>query len=255
MGYTARLTAPERGNLYYNKKHTATYTAGLDGYNPCILGNYPFNVSSDKRTGYPGLTVLPNCSGWVVSRFNEIGGYGYCKWLGNAYGYYMITLAKLQGLQIGTTPKLGAVLCFSGGNGHVAVVEKVISATEIVTSESGWNTQKIFWTQTRHKGTGNWGQSSSYKFQGFVYHPDVVFELCPYSQPTKAIKKGARGTAVKWMQWHLNWHGYDLVVDGSLGTLSDRALRDFQRNNGLVVDGWCGVLTRAKLIATLPWNA
>lgn len=53
----------------------------------------------------------------------------------------------------------------------MAIVEKVIGDTEIVTSESGYAASKPFWTQTRKKGNGNWGQASSYKFLGFIYNP------------------------------------------------------------------------------------
>lgn len=66
----------------------------------------------------------------------------------------------------------GATLTGSDGAGHVAIVEKIVSATEIVTSESGWGASKPFWTQTRKKGSdGNWGQGSGYKFLGFIYNP------------------------------------------------------------------------------------
>ena len=61
----------------------------------------------------------------------------------------------------------------SDGAGHVAIVEKVVSPTEVITSESGYGSAKPFWTQTRTKGSGNWGANSSYKFLGFIYNPAV----------------------------------------------------------------------------------
>lgn len=68
------------------------------------------------------------------------------------------------------------------GVGHVAIVEKIISPTKIVTSESGWNARKPFWTQVRNKGTGNWGQGSGYKFLGFIYNPAAC---CQRTAPAK----------------------------------------------------------------------
>lgn len=83
-------------------------------------------------------------------------------------------------LEVGMEPRLGACMVWqkgatltgSDGAGHVAIVEKIVSAAEIVTSESGWGASKPFWTQTRKKGSdGNWGQGSGYKFLGFIYNP------------------------------------------------------------------------------------
>ena len=78
----------------------------------------------------------------------------------------------------------GDTLKGTDGAGHVAIVEKIISDTEIVTSESGYGASKPFWTQTRKKGTnGRWGQGSAYKFLGFIYNPAVADE------PETPVKK------------------------------------------------------------------
>ena len=67
----------------------------------------------------------------------------------------------------------GSSLSGSDGAGHVAIVEKVISDTEVYTSESGYGS-KAFWNQTRKKGTdGRWGANSEYTFLGFIYNPAV----------------------------------------------------------------------------------
>lgn len=104
-------------------------------------------------------------------------GEGACKYLApvNAENF----MSYKGNLETGMTPRVGACMVWqkgatlkgSDGAGHVAIVEKVISDTEIVTSESGWNAKNAFWTQTRKKGNGNWGQASGYKFLGFIYNP------------------------------------------------------------------------------------
>lgn len=162
MAFKARTTRPEKGNKYY-------ITKANGGYSYAIKGN-----PSDKY-----CDVLSNCVGYAYGRFNEIGGYGSCKYLSptNAENF----MQYKGSCKTGMTPKLGACMVWQKGNtlsgsdgaGHVAIVEKIISQTEIVTSESGWGSSTPFWTQTRKKGNGNWGQNSSYKFLGFIYNPAV----------------------------------------------------------------------------------
>ena len=160
--FTPRLTKPEAGNKYY-------ITKAKGGYSDAIQG---------KPTD-PNCNVLANCVGYAYGRFNEIGGYGYCKYLRPVNAENFIQYAS--GLKTGQTPKLGACMVWrkgatlanSDGAGHVAIVEKVISSTQVVTSESGYGSSKPFWTQTRSKGSGNWGAGSGYTFLGFIYNPAV----------------------------------------------------------------------------------
>ncbi len=63
------------------------------------------------------------------------------------------------------------------------------------------------------------------------------------------LKKGMKGEPVKGLQALLLGYGYDLGksgIDGSFGGATDRALRKFQADRGLPVDGSCGRKT---------WNA
>lgn len=161
--FKMRTTKPEKGNKYYNTK-------GNGGYSNAIKGS-----PTDKD-----CNVLSNCVGYAYGRFNEIGGYGCCKYLApvNAENF----MQYKGSCKTGQTPKVGACMVWqkgatlkgNDGAGHVAIVEKVISPTEVVTSESGWGCKNPFWTQTRRKGAnGNWGAGSGYKFLGFIYNPAV----------------------------------------------------------------------------------
>ncbi|WP_433349816.1 peptidoglycan-binding domain-containing protein [Micromonospora sp. CA-111912] len=55
------------------------------------------------------------------------------------------------------------------------------------------------------------------------------------------VRSGVTGDAVRAAQRQLNRRGYVLVVDGDFGPGTDGATRDFQRQNGLTVDGVIGV--------------
>jgi len=179
--FTPRTTKPEAGNKYYIRKASG-------GWSPAIKGS-PTDKDCD---------VLSNCVGYAVGRFNEIGGYGCCKYLKavNAENFIQYKDAELE---VGQTPKLGAcavwrkgaTLSGSDGAGHVAIVEKVISDTEIVTSESGWGSSTPFWTKTRQKGSGNWGAGTGYTFIGFIYNPAPCCQSSGTNTSTGSTNTGA----------------------------------------------------------------
>lgn len=162
MSFTPRLTRPTAGNKYYIRKASGGYSSAVQGS--------PKDSQCD---------VLHNCVGYANGRFNEIIGAGKESYALVCNAEQFVTRAKALGLTIGQAPQLGAIAVWqagatlngSDGAGHVAVVEAIHSATEIVTSESGYNAKNAFWTQTRQKGSGNWGQGSNYKFLGFIYNP------------------------------------------------------------------------------------
>ena len=157
--FKMRTTKPEAGNKYY-------ITKSMGGWSDAIQGS-PVD---------PDCNVLSNCVGYAYGRFNEIGGWGYCRYL-RPVNAEMFMQYKGD-LETGMTPKVGACMVWqrgatlngSDGAGHVAIVEKVINGNEIITSESGWGSS-AFWTQTRKVGNGNWGQNSTYTFLGFIYNP------------------------------------------------------------------------------------
>ena len=206
--FKPRMTKPEAGNPYYNTKANGGYSMAIKG----------------KPTD-AGCDVLANCVGYAYGRFNEIGGWGSCKYLvpTNAENF----IQHKGSLEVGQTPKLGACMVWrrgatlsgSDGAGHVAIVEKVISDTEVVTSESGWNSSRPFWTQTRKKGSdGRWGSGSSYTFLGFIYNPAP----CCKGTGTAASTGSTSTTATK------------LTVDGMWGTATTKRLQEIF---GTTVDG------------------
>ncbi|HEX9993772.1 MAG TPA: M6 family metalloprotease domain-containing protein [Acidimicrobiales bacterium] len=68
------------------------------------------------------------------------------------------------------------------------------------------------------------------------------------TEPT--VRKGSRGPAVEKLQRLLGQAGFDAgTVDGVFGTNTVKAVRAFQKANGLVVDGVAGRATWAALLA------
>ena len=175
MAFKMRTTKPGAGNKYYIRKASG-------GYSNAIKGS-PTDSECD---------VLANCVGYAYGRFNEIGEYGYCKYLApvNAEDF----MDYKGSCQTGMTPKVGAVMVWEGKGslaGHVAIVERVDSDSQVFTSESGYGSS-AFWNQTRKKGSGNWGSGSNYAFKGFIYNPAVKDEPKPAPAPAKSIDELAQ---------------------------------------------------------------
>ena len=64
-------------------------------------------------------------------------------------------------------------------------------------------------------------------------------------------RQGSRGNFVYLLQFVLSQYGYDIAVDGIFGAKTAAAVRDFQTNNGLSVDGIVGPNTW-RFLFTLP---
>ena len=133
------------------------------GYNRCMIIN--------SATGL----VIPNCTGYVHGRWMEESGTTECPLsVSNAANYYGYTA---DGMPRGDEPQLGAVICFSTGQGgqpgHVAIVEEIIDADTIVTSDSNFGAE-YFVMRTRYRSLGwNWYAGSDLVFQGFIYNPNL----------------------------------------------------------------------------------
>lgn len=184
--FTVRTAKPGAGNKCYIRQATG-------GWNSCIQGN-----PTDSQ-----CNVLANCVGYANGRFNEI----YNEITGNRSNKYntlncnaenFIERARNAGLEVGQTPRAGAIMCWqkgatlsgNDGAGHVAVVERVNSDGSVYTSESGYGSS-AFWNQTRYNSNGRWGISSGYTFRGFIYNP-AVKETQPTPSPKKSLDEIAK---------------------------------------------------------------
>lgn len=67
------------------------------------------------------------------------------------------------------------------------------------------------------------------------------------------LRNGDRGNFVYLLQFILNQYGYNLSVDGIFGSKTLNAVRDFQQNNSLNVDGLVGPNTWRTLLTLPPY--
>ena len=71
----------------------------------------------------------------------------------------------------------------------------------------------------------------------------------PYKIPTVTLKKGSKGSSVKWLQYEINRIlGLTLVIDGSFGNCTLAAVLTLQKKLNLVQDGKVGPATRKAII-------
>ena len=174
--FNMRTSKPSAGNKFYNNGNNG-------GYSWCINGN-----PTDK-----GCNVLANCVGYACGRFNEIiGSMKYKTLCCNAENF--IERAKQAGLQVVNYPTLGGIMVWqkgatlsgNDGAGHVAVVERIDSANQIYTSESGYGSS-AFWNSIRRNDNGRWGLGNGYTFRGCIVNPaigDVHYVTPTNSQPS-----------------------------------------------------------------------
>lgn len=177
------------------------FTPRLNGLG--ILGNFHWysNRNPYEATGYG----MPNCTAYAWGRFWEIAdplGTGANKpnpnelpgYYNGGYWWYIVDRSVYQ---TGSTPALGAVICFedtSGGDGHVAVVEQINDNGTIVTSNSAYG-GSFFYTQTL-SSSNNYSWTSYkghvYTCQGFIYNPYA-------EQPTPPTPVNTRGNKFPWV--------------------------------------------------------
>ena len=154
MAFTERLTMPESGDPAYTRTAYGGYNRQIDG-------------SPQPWAG----SVLANCTGYVHGRWIEIAGhtaddFGISNGNANTYWSHSDSYTRSQ------TPAVGAIVCYNGQYGHVAIVERVNSDGSILVSQSNYG-GTVFETLTlRPPSYAQYGVT----FQGFILNPYVVIE-------------------------------------------------------------------------------
>lgn len=156
--FVPRFTQPPNTDLHW-------INVNYGGYNRCILG-YP---------SYGTGSVLSDCTGYAWGRFLERNGLTNCNLSINQARIWYLNTA--DGYSRGSTPKLGAVICWdeiNSGSGHVAFVEQINydsnnNVQSIIVSESVYN-GVVFRLQTLYP-SNNYHLYVGMTFQGFIYSP------------------------------------------------------------------------------------
>ena len=150
--FSARVTAPGSDNAYY------------------------FSANPYSQGGYG----LPNCTAYAFGRAYEILGTKPNLCMGNANSWWAYNQSTGY-YPSGSTPKLGAVICWGGGSdGHVAIVE-AINGNTVTLSES---TYSGIYFQNYTYTIGAEDATSVGGFQGYIYIGDYIDASADVTPPS-----------------------------------------------------------------------
>lgn len=106
---------------------------------------------------------------------------------------------------------------------------------------------------------GQFGPVTDSRVRGFQQSRGLVVDglVGPQTWPVLvvAVGAGATGPAVNAVQATLRGHGYAVAVDGRFGPQTEAAVRGFQTQRGLPVDGVVNPATWSSLVEAAPGDA
>lgn len=196
-----------------------------------------------------GHTVA-DCSGLFSWAFRQLGGYMYhgSDTMYRKYCTQKGELKKGKRTDGGALKPGTAVFVWNGKKySHVGLFIGNGIVIEAMGTINGVTTTKVSASKWTH-----WGELTGVDYSGTGSVPAVIPSEAEGSpsggRPT--LRKGSKGQAVTEMQTMLVKLGYNLGsygVDGDFGRATDAAVKSFQSDHRLTVDGICGLATWAEL--------
>ena len=195
-----------------------------------------------------GHTVA-DCSGLFSWAFKKLGGTMY-HGSDTMYRKYCVNkgeLSKGKRTDQGVLKPGTAVFVWNGSNySHVGLYVGDGIVIEAMGTLKGVTTTKVSAGKWTH-----WGE-----LQGIDYsnNPEVDVQALESSKEGKewpTLRKGSKGDSVKECQTLLEKAGYSVGpcgIDGDFGRVTLAAVKAFQKDHGLVVDGIVGPVTRKELM-------
>lgn len=144
------------------------------------MKNNPYWYDNSINAGAKDGLYLPNCVTYASGRLSEETGHNMRNIMsnrdgfGNAKEWY-----KNTKLDKGSTPKEGAIACFDGTLGHVAIVERINKDGSVLVSQSNYEQKKnydspnYFQTRTYKLEVGKKTEGVGLTFLGYIYAPYI----------------------------------------------------------------------------------
>ena len=213
------------------------------------------------------------CQGYNVYRYNSISGYSLVGTVtdaefydttllsGSTYMYRVSSFYKSESM-VANSAQTPALSVKTKGEAQVTatvVVSDVLNirksantTAEIITTASNGQAVLILETLTdwyKVQLTVNGTTYTGYAHADYIKIDKPVVKECPYAEPSETLRQGSSGEGVKWLQWHLAQLGYlsEKDVDGAFGGMTTTAVKNFQTDKAITVDGLVGSGTREIL--------
>ena len=210
------------------------------GYDPSVVVNLALSkVGTNYMNGY--------CLAFVRQMFESAYGFSSTSCCAYKYGSRYIDSTSRSNIPLGADVFFGgsSKTCSTCGNkcGHIGIY---VGDDYVV---HGWNGKIEKYKIDRIINSG-------YPYRGWGWHNDIALgEVSTnpddYSFPERTIYYNSssvmRGSDVGWIQAVLYQCGYNVNIDCSFGPATKAIVEQFQRDNGLTVDGSVGPATREKL--------
>lgn len=214
---------------------------------------------------------VADCSGLFYWAFKELGGYMY-HGSNTMYKRYCMPRGTLKNGRRGDGKEpLPGTAVFTGSEGDHGHVGLYIGGGYVI--EAAGTRQGVIRSRVDNRKWTYWGELKGVDYAESGSGPGAGVgsgsgdgaEPGPGSEPDQdqdqgsdqdsgndrpVLRKGNRGDAVKLMQQMLISKGYDLGVygaDGIFGSGTEKAVKQFQRDWGLEIDGICGKQTWGML--------
>lgn len=191
--------------------------------------------------------VVADCSGLFVWAFKKLGG-AIAHGSNSIYDRYCTTKGKLtDSIKKTLIPGTAVFTGDAKAHGHIGLYigdGKVIEASGTQAGVCISNLSAGKWTY--------YGLLKSINYDVSVPTPTPI----PVDDSELPIlRKGSKGKYVTLLQTKLKNKGYDLGkygVDGDFGSVTEKAVKEFQKDNGLTVDGIVGEKTWKVLDSSEP---
>ena len=191
---------------------------------------------------------VADCSGLFSWAFRQLGGTIY-HGSDTMYRKYCVNkgeLSKGKRTDRGTLKPGTAVFVWNGSSySHVGLYAGNGIVIEAMSTLKGVTTTKV----TAGKWT-HWGEVTGVDYAGD--NAELRMQNAELNAENRlTIRRGSKGETVAEMQGILERLGYDLGscgVDGDFGRMTEKAVKAFQKDHGLTVDGICGPKTWKELM-------
>lgn len=206
-------------------------------------------VKYNQWYGVDGICWCATFVSWVMDNAGLTELHGIQNSRGSAFCPYIEDYYRAQD-RWQRTPHVGAIVLFDwdreGTSDHIGFVETVLTSEEIITIEGN--------TSATDKSNGGQVQRQT------RYSPQIRGYGMPLYQPEEPEQRPLdrltyddlekpqlyltsplqRGVVVAYVQETLLQQGYTVEIDGVYGTATEKAVKGFQHDHKLDVDGWVG---------------